>query len=82
MSLSKMFLNVLFLTFLVRPSSAVGASFIIALAIFLTDLFLATFLAILKPFSKTFLKALLKPLPRCRPTAALLLLPFGAALCL
>ena len=82
MSLSKMRLNVLLLTFLVRPSNAVGASLIIALAIFLTDLFLAAFLAMLKSFLKTFLKALLKPFPRCPTTALLLLLPFRAALCL
>ena len=80
MSLSKMLLNFLFLTFLVKPSSAAGASLIIALAIFLTDLFLATFLAMLKPFLKTFLKALLKPLPRCPTATLLLLLPFGAAI--
>ena len=51
----------LFFTFLDKPSSAPGASLIIALPIFLTALFLLIFLAKLKAF----LNALLKPLPPC-----------------
>ena len=64
----------LFFTFLDKPSSAPGASLIVALPIFLTALFLLIFLAKLKAF----LNALLKPLP---PSLARhRLSPFGAAL--
>ena len=65
----------LFFTFLDKPSSAPGASLIIALPIFLTALFLLIFLTKLKAF----LNALLKPLPPCLTRH---LRPLGAALCL
>ena len=65
----------LFFTFLDKFSIAPGASLIIALAIFLTALFLMTFSAKLK----TFLKALLKPLPPCLTRR---LRALRAALCL
>ena len=77
MSLSSMFLNFLFFTFLLRASTAPGASFTKVLVILLTVLFLAAFL----PKLGAFLKILLKPLPCCQPATALLF-PRGAALCL
>ena len=65
----------LFFTFLDKPSSAPGASLIIALPIFLTALILLIFLAKLKAF----LNALLKPLPPCLTHRLQLL---GATVCL
>ena len=65
----------LFFTFLDKPSSAPGASLIIALRIFLTALFLLIFIAKLKAF----LNALLKSLPPCLTRR---LQALGAALCL
>ena len=63
----------LFFTFLDKASNAPGASLIIALPIFLTDLFLLIFLTNLKAF----LNALLKPLLPCLTQR---LHPLGVAL--